>query len=94
MTVQLDKHLLFSTFGVDSFNELESYTQSMAPSMIEYYLNDLASSSDNQSSYINKSNIQQTIYLDEYSLYVDYGDDIYLEFAENSNDEYETGSLW
>jgi hypothetical protein len=65
----------------------------MAPSMIEYYLNDLASSSDDNS-YINKSNIQQTIFLDAYSLYIDYGDDIYLEMADTSNDEFETGSLW
>lgn len=93
MTVQLDKHLLFSTFGVDSFNELESYTQSMAPSMVEYYLNDLATTAEEQNSYINRSNIQQTINFDDYSLYMDYGDLIYLEVSQNgSNDE--TGSLW
>ncbi|MGB3752093.1 MAG: hypothetical protein WA945_11060, partial [Arcobacteraceae bacterium] len=81
MTIQLDSNLLFSTFKVSCFTQLEQEIQSIAPSMVEYYLHDL-SSSTNESVYINKSNIQQTIFLDEYSLYLDYGDSIYLEFVE------------
>lgn len=92
MTIQLDANLLFSTFKVSCFNQLEQEIQSIAPSMVEYYLNDL-SSSTNESVYINKSNIQQTIFLDEYSLYLDYSDSIYLEFIEKA-DEYDTQSLW
>lgn len=64
----------------------------MAPSMVEYYLSNLASDT-NESSYINKSNIQDSILLDEYSLYYDYNSDIYLEFIEKEN-SYETESLW
>ena len=92
MIIQLDKTLLFTTFAVESFEQLNLNTQIMAPSMIEYYLSDLASS-DNQSSYINKSNIQQTIYLDEYLLYLDYNEDVYMEFVQKE-DQYETESLW
>jgi len=92
LTIQLDSNLLFSTFKVTSFTQLEQEIQSIAPSMVEYYLNDL-SSSTNESVYINKSNIQQTIFLDEYSLYLDYCDSIYLEFIEKE-DEYDTQSLW
>lgn len=78
---------------MDSFSSLDSCTQVMAPSMVEYYLSDLASSSDFAESYINKSNIQQTIFLEEYSLYLDYNDDIYLEFT-LKDETYETQSLW
>lgn len=93
MIIQLDKNHLFNTFGVSSFKQLEENTNTMAPSMVEYYLSDLASVSHEGDSYINKSNIQHTITLDEYSLYLDYNEDTYLEFIEN-NDIYETGTLW
>ena len=92
MIIELDHHILFNTFKVSSFDELEEGIQSIAPSMVEYHLEDLCSS-HTQSVYINKSNIQQTIYLDQYSLYLDYGDSIYLEYIEKE-DSYETESLW
>jgi TnpA family transposase len=85
--------LVYSTFNVERFEQIELATQTMAPSMIEYYLSDLASSSEEESSYINKSEIQNTVYLDEYMLYTDYSNNIYLEFTEK-NDDYETESLW
>jgi len=93
LIIQLEKSLLFSTFNVDNFSNLEQSTQLMAPSMVEYYLSDLASSSDFTESYINKTNIQQTIFLEDYSLYIDYNNDVYLEFTQK-DDEYETQSLW
>ena len=92
MTIQLDTNVLFSTFKVSCFDQLEEGMQSLAPSMVEYYLDDLSSSMD-QSIYINKSNIQQTIFLDEYSLYLDYNDTVYLEFVKKE-DDYDTQSLW
>ena len=92
MTIQLDKDLLYSTFNVSSFNQLDAHIQTLAPSMVEYYLSDLASNADD-STYINKSNVETSIYLDEYTLYCDYSDDIYLEFVQKE-DELETESLW
>ncbi len=92
MTIQLDKNLVYSTFNVENFEQLESMAQSMAPSMVEYFLSDLASTSE-EPSYINKSNIQNTITLDEYSIYFDYENKIYLEFIEKE-DSYETSTLW
>lgn len=92
MIVILDKNLVYSTFDVEMFDQIDVSIQTMAPSMIDYYLSDLASNSE-ESSYINKSDIQNTIYLNEYMLYLDYSDNIYLEFTEK-NDEYETESLW
>jgi len=92
LTVKLDTSLLFNTFKVNSFEQLEQGMQSLAPSMIEYYLSDL-SSSVSESFYINRSNIQKTIFLDEYSLYLDYEDFVYLEFVQKDN-FYGTESLW
>jgi len=92
LTIQLDTNSLFQTFKVSCFNELEQELQSIAPSMVEYYLDDL-SSSTNEHTYINRSNIQNTIYLDQYSLYLDYSDSVFLEVLEK-DDEYDTESLW
>jgi hypothetical protein len=75
------------------FEQIEITTQTMAPSMIEYYLSNLASNSEEESAYINKSEVQNIIYLDEYMLFIDYSDNIYLEFTEK-NDDYDTESLW
>ena len=94
MTIQLDKKLVYSTFNVENFEQLDSTAQLMAPSMVEYYLSDLATgTTPEESTYINKSNIQNTITLDEYSLYFDYDNKIYLEFIEK-DDSYETDTLW
>ena len=92
MIIQLDTHSLFQTFKVSSFDELEQEIQNLAPSMVEYYLNDL-SLSINEPAYINKTNIQKTIYLDQYSLYLDYSDTLFLELLEKEND-YTTESFW
>ena len=93
MIVRLEKSQLYSTFAVESFEQLEFHIQNMAPSMVEYYLSDLASMCENGSTYINKSNIRQTLYIDEYSIFLDYDENIYLEFIQNQSD-YETSSLW
>jgi 23S rRNA A1618 N6-methylase RlmF len=91
MITQLNKSLLFSTFDVQSFDMLESAMNSMAPSMVEYYLSDL--SSNNTESYLNKREIQTYINIGEYNLYIDYGENIYLEIQMNQ-ETYETASLW
>ena len=92
MTIQLENSSLFQIFKVSCFDELEQGINNIAPSMVEYYLEDLSSSS-NESIYINKSNIQKTICLDQYSLYLDYSDTVYLEILEK-DDDYDTQSLW
>ena len=92
MIISVDKTSLFHTFQVSKFDQLEDSIQSIAPSMVEYHLDELTSSSI-EPIYMNKSNIQQTIFLDQYSLYLDYSDSIYLEFIEKE-DSYDTESLW
>jgi hypothetical protein len=92
MTILLDKHNLYSTFNVDSFDELEISINNISPSMAEYYLNDLSSINTN-SLHLNKTNIEKSLNLDSYSLYLDYSDNIYLEIL-NTQNEYESNTLW
>ena len=92
MVLLLNKNSLYSTFGVSDFNSLDQNIQSMAPSMVEYYLSDL--SNGNEDTYLNKRNIQESISIGEYSIYLDYDEEVYLEIADLIEDEFETGSLW
>jgi len=92
MILLLNKISLFSTFGVDSFDSLDASINTMAPSMVEYYLSDL--STENDDTYLNKRNIQDSINIGEYSIYLDYDDEIYLEIEDSQEDDYETASLW
>lgn len=93
MILHLNSNLLFSTFGVDSFDSLDNAINNMAPSMVEYYLSDLSDGNDDI--YLNKRNIQHSINIGDYSLYLDYEEEVYLEIEDlNNTDEYETGSLW
>jgi hypothetical protein len=61
--------------------------------MVEYHLNEIAQDLLTNTTYVNKSNIQNTIYIDNYILYYDYNDDIFMEFQDKI-DDYETESLW
>ncbi len=93
MTVLIDKTSLYSIFGVSCFNDLEKSIDSLSPSMTEYYLSDIASL-NNDSFHLNKSNIQKSLILDNYYLYLDYNENVFLEITKDEDDEFETGSLW
>ena len=93
MILLLNKDSLFSTFGVDSFQNLDSAINSMAPSMVDYYLSDLSNGMDDI--YLNKRSIQDSINIGDFNIYLDYDDEIYLEIEDESNSlDLETGSLW
>lgn len=92
MTIPLDKLNLYSTFNVSSFEGLEASINTISPSMVEYYLSDLASITSD-ALHLNKSNIEKTLHLDTYLIYLDYSGNIYLEITQ-SDDEYETNTLW
>ena len=89
MVTQINKDSLYNMFGVKDFNHLGSALDSMAPSLVEYYLSSLASSDD---SYFNKRDIEETISIGDYSLYIDYSENVYLEL--NSAIEDSTQSFW
>ncbi len=92
MTFLLNKSSLYNTFGVDNFNNLEDAVNNMAPSMVEYYLNDLREFSED--TYLNKSQIESSLFIGDYSLYIDYSDNIYLELDNDALQPYETGTFW
>lgn len=92
MTILLNKNSLYNTFGIEDFNCLEDAVNNMAPSMVEYYLSDLSQYSED--TYLNKSQIESSVYIGDYSLYKDYSDNIYLELDNTNTNQYETASFW
>lgn len=97
MTTLLNKDTLYDTFGVENFNSLGQAINDMAPSMVEYYLSDLCDYSSindgDNGFYLNKRNIENTILIGDYSIYIDYNEDIFLEINITEED-CDTGSLW
>jgi len=83
---------LYNTFGVDNFTSIESAMDNMAPSMVEYYLSDLNQYSEDI--YLNKSNVEHSLSIGDYSLYMDYSNNVYLELDNNENTTHETAAFW
>jgi hypothetical protein len=92
MITQLNKDSVFSTFDVENFEALEGVIESMAPSMVEYYLSDLCGG-QSDSLYFNKKELQNTICIGEYQIYLDYNDNLFLE-VQHTQESFETESLW
>jgi hypothetical protein len=92
MITLLNKNSLYNTFGVDSFNSLEEVVNNMAPSLVEYYLSDLSQYCED--AYLNKTQIEQTVTIGDYYLYIDYNQEVYLEMDNTKEDPYETASFW
>ena len=91
--IYLDKYKdLFNILNIDSFSKIQDAISNIAPSMLEYHLEELLSNIESNIN-LNRHNIQETINLDAYTLYVDYSDNIYIE-QEKVEDEYATSSLW
>jgi hypothetical protein len=91
MILLLNKISLYSTFGVDDFDSLDGAINNMAPSMVEYYLSDLSNGIENI--YLNKRNIQNSLNIGDFAIYLDYEDEIYLEISDEK-ENFETSSLW
>lgn len=89
MITQINKDSLYHMFGVGNFDLLEGAIENMAPSLVEYYLSSLTSDDD---AYFNKRDIEETISIGDYNLYIDYSDNVYLE--QNSTIEDSTQSFW
>ena len=89
MITQVNKDSLYNMFGVDNFNLLENALDNMAPSLVEYYLSSFVNNDD---SYFNKRDIEESISIGDYNLYIDYSKNIYLEL--NNTIEDSTQSFW
>lgn len=92
MIALLNKNTLYNTFGVESFSSIEDAINSMAPSLVEYYLEDLKQYCEE--TYLNRTQIEQTVYIGDYNLYKDYSDNVYLELNENYSNSDQTTSFW
>lgn len=77
-------------FGVSDFKLLESALDTMAPSLVEYYLSSFINDDE---LYFNKRDIEESISIGDYNLYIDYSKNIYLELNEDTTDE-NTQSFW
>ena len=91
MIYLVDQNRLLSIFNVTKFDALQNAISTIAPSMCEYYLNDLINICESNI-YLNKSNIQQIINLDSYNIYIDYDLQTYIESIKS--DDIQTESLW
>lgn len=89
MITQVDKDSLFNIFGVKNFELLHSAIDNMAPSLVEYYLSSFRSDDE---LYFNKRDIEESISIGDYNLYIDYTKNIYLEL--NSTTKESTESFW
>ncbi len=92
MIVSIDKNYLFGLFGVDNFYSLETTIDTMAPSLVEYHLSSFCDGSC-QTAYFNKKDVEKSLFSGDYTLYLDYNEDIYLELFESNIDDM-TQSLW
>lgn len=62
----------------------------MAPSLVEYYLSSLCDMNDDI--YLNKREVENSICVGDYNLYIDYSDNIYLEIT--IDEEFQSETLW
>ena len=85
----VEKDILYNNFEVTDFSSLNKVIDNMSPSMVEYYLFDLYNYADtcNAGDIIsfNKKNIEDSIHVDDYSIYIDYNEDIFLEKKRKEN---------
>ena len=90
MLTLINKDSLYNIFGVKTFRLLEGAIDTMAPSLAEYYLSSLCEYANE--SYFNKKDVEESVSIGEYNLYIDYTKNIYLEL--NSTTEEITQSFW
>ncbi|RXJ93915.1 hypothetical protein CRV00_08500 [Malaciobacter molluscorum] len=77
MTKQINKNILFNIFGVNDFFSLEEAINNMAPSIVEYHLSNLDNEDTNV--YLNKKDIERSLYFGDYSIYQDYNENLFVE---------------
>ena len=91
MITQINKDSLYHMFGVGNFDLLEGAIENMAPSLVEYYLSSLTSDDE---LYFNKRDIEESISIGDYNLYIDYSKNIYLEINSTDQETIITQSFW
>lgn len=90
MIAQVNKDSLYNIFGVKNFDSLEGAIDTMAPSLVEYHLSSLCEYADEI--YFNKKDVEESVSIGEYNIYIDYSENIYLEVNLSNDDS--TQTLW
>jgi len=90
MITLVNKDSLYNLFGVEKFDLLEEAIDTMAPSLVEYHLSSLCEYSDE--AYFNKRDVEETVSVGEYNLYIDYNRNVYIE-VNSTTDDY-TQTFW
>lgn len=84
MFVLVNKESLYNTFGIEDFKLLEGAVYAMAPSLVEYHLSMLGEYCEE--AYINKRDIENSLSIGDYNLYIDYSENVYLEIDSSLED--------
>ena len=92
MIALIDKVSLYNTFNINDFLSLEGAIDDMAPSTVEYHLSDLSENCED--TYLNKREIEHSVFIGDYSLYLDYNQNIYVEIDTDVLNNQQTGSFW
>lgn len=90
MFILVNKDSLYKTFGIEDFKLLEGAVDTMAPSLVEYHLSALSEYCDE--AYFNKRDIENSVSIGGYNLYIDYSENVYLEL--NSSGDGYTQGFW
>ena len=91
MISQINPDSLYNLFRIENFGLLENTIDNMSPSLAEYYLSSLID--ENEDTYFNKKDIETSISIGNYNLYIDYNNNVYLEELNKMIDE-NTQSFW
>lgn len=91
MISQINPDSLYNLFRIENFELLENTIDNMSPSLAEYYLSSLID--ENEDTYFNKKDIETSISIGNYNLYIDYNNNVYLEELNKMIDE-NTQSFW
>ena len=91
MISQINPDSLYNLFRIENFELLENTIDNMSPSLAEYYLESLINR--NEDIYFNKKDIETSISIGNYNIYIDYNKNIYIEELTKMIDE-TTQSFW
>jgi hypothetical protein len=91
----IDKYDLFNEFQINLLDEVESKINSIAPSICEYYFENIILYSQIQT-YLNKNYIERSYDFGVFRLHIDYETNIYIEKDDLffNDDLFEHSTLW
>lgn len=92
MIISIDKEHIYNLFGAADFASLEMAIDIMAPSLLDYHFSDFFKYGE-EILFFNKREIENSFNLGNYSLYLDYNENLFLEIDDLEVDD-STSSFW